>query len=178
MSVQDLITSHYKFIMGLLNIEPNSNNEKTPERVAKMLLEVFENVGKDPMTDLLPQMSLFPATNKEGYVEVKDIPLVSFCSHHHLPFIGKAKVKYNPNEYVIGLSKIPRVIEWFSRKPQLQEDLTNEIGEFLVKVIKPNSLIVTIYDCMHTCATCRGVRSIGMLTDTTYYYSEGIKDEC
>ena len=170
MSKVENITLLYKDIMDVLEIPVDDNSSKTPERIARMLLEIFENINKDPMQELIPQISTFPALNS-NIITVKDIPFVSSCAHHHFPFMGMAKVTYTPKNKIIGLSKIPRVIEWFCKKPQLQEYLTKEIGEFLVKIIEPAFLTVELYNVTHTCASCRGVRS-KFITNTKFKYTE------
>lgn len=169
-TIQENIAEKYKEIMNMLCILPDENNEKTPMRVAKMLLELFKNVN-EPIDTLLAQMSLFPAPKHITPIVIRDIPFTSMCSHHHMPFFGKVAVEYVPEETIIGLSKVPRVVKFFSKKPQLQENLTNEIGEFLVEIIKPQFLTVHLYDCLHTCMLCRGVESQG-LTDSTFAYQK------
>lgn len=164
------IAKHYKEIMKLLGVKQTVDNQKTPERVAKMLADLFQNDGKDPFLDLADIMTVFPnKLNTKEFVEVSDIPFHSMCSHHHMPFFGKATVRYIPDKSIIGLSKIPRAIKWFSRKPQVQENLTNEIGEFLTTVLNPIHLEVIMYDATHTCMTCRGIESPGKTT-TKYMY--------
>jgi GTP cyclohydrolase I len=157
----------YKHIMEELGIEFDEDNIETPARVMGMLWEMTESL-REPIEYLNDEMSVFDAKNA-GIVEVKDIPFTSLCSHHHMPFFGFARVAYQPKDKVIGLSKIPRVVEWFSKKPQLQEYLTQEIGEYLVGIIKPVCLRVELYDCVHTCMLCRGAKSPGK-TATYYEY--------
>ena len=144
----------------------DSNLEGTPHRIAKMWLdEVFSSAFCD-ISELDEKMTLFPAPSDKEVV-VKDIPFYSMCAHHFMPFFGKAEVRYVPSDKVIGLSKIPRVVKWFSKKPQMQENLTKEIGEYLVGILHPISLKVRLYDTTHTCVTCRGAES-EMTTDTEW----------
>ena len=110
----DKISVYVKEIMRILDIKKTEDNEDTPNRVAKMLdEELFINRNNHNIEALDSQMKVFKANN-HNMVEVDDINVFSMCSHHWLPFFGKCSVSYIPNEYVIGLSKIPRVIEYFS----------------------------------------------------------------
>lgn len=152
------IAEHIKEISSLLGIEVTDSNKDTPYRVAKMYVrEVFKNQNSN-IFELDSQMKLF---NNEGTtmpVTVKDIPFNSMCEHHWLPFMGTVSVSYTPNDKIIGLSKIPRVVKFFSKKPQLQERLTNEIGQYLVDLLKPKYLTVSL-KATHTCVMCRGAES-------------------
>lgn len=165
-------------IMEELELEITDDNRKTPERVAKMLvLELFKNRNNNNIEELKEQMTTFPfeggkifekGTVEDETVEVRDIPFFSMCSHHWLPFFGKASVKYKPNLKIIGLSKIPRVVEYFSRRPQVQERLSRDIGSFLIEVLDPMELIIEI-EATHTCVCGRGVEK-DCLTKTRYVY--------
>lgn len=152
------IAEHIKEISSLLGIEVTDSNADTPYRVAKMYVrEVFKNQNAD-LFDLNNKMKLFKNEGTTSPVVVKDIPFNSMCEHHWLPFMGTVSVSYTPNEKIIGLSKIPRVVKFFSKKPQLQERLTNEIGQYLVDLLKPKNLVVTM-QATHTCVLCRGAES-------------------
>lgn len=165
-------------IMEELELEITDDNRKTPERVAKMLvLELFKNRNDSNIEELKEQMTTFlfeggkifeKGTVEDETVEVRNIPFFSMCSHHWLPFFGKASVMYKPNLKIIGLSKIPRVVEYFSRRPQVQERLSRDIGSFLIEVLDPMELIIEI-EATHTCVCGRGVEK-DCLTKTRYVY--------
>ena len=162
------IEEHIKEISSLLGIEVTESNQDTPHRVAKMYVkEVFQNEGKD-LFNLDMQMKLFNNVGTTTPVVVKDIPFHSMCEHHWLPFMGTVSVSYTPDKKIIGLSKIPRVVKFFSKKPQLQERLTNEIGKFLVELLKPKFLRVSM-TATHTCVLCRGAESPSE-TETEFIY--------
>ena len=146
-------------IMYVLGIEANDSNRDTPRRVAKMYVnELFKNVNDENISELHRQMTLFKNEGVTTPIIVKDIPFSSTCEHHWLPFSGKVTVGYVPNQTVVGLSKIPRVVRYFSRKPQLQEQLTTEIGEFLYDLLEPHALFVEV-EATHQCVKCRGAES-------------------
>jgi GTP cyclohydrolase I len=165
------IRKHVESIMQLLDLEVTQSNEQTPLRVAKMYCnEVFKNRNNNNREELDSQMKLFSLDSEySNPVIVRDIPVNSFCEHHFLPFMGTCSVTYIPDDKVIGLSKIPRVVKFFSKKPQLQERLTNEIGDYLFSIIKPKMLKVTM-ECTHTCVLCRGIESS---SSTITSYSRG-----
>jgi len=136
--------------------------QETPDRVARMYAEVFQGLHQDPRGHL---QKLF--TQKYDEMElIKDIRFVSFCEHHLLPFIGRAHVAYIPNGKVIGLSKIPRVVDVLSKRPQMQERLTEELADLLMKEQDVKGVAVVI-EASHTCMTIRGVRKPGALCITS-----------
>jgi GTP cyclohydrolase I len=126
---------------------------ETPDRVARMYAEVFRGLHQDPRLHL---QKLFTQKYDE-MVLIKDIRFESFCEHHLLPFIGKAHVAYLPNGKVIGLSKIPRVIDVLATRPQMQERLTEEVADLLMKELDARGVAVVI-EASHSCMTIRGVR--------------------
>lgn len=132
--------------------------EATPARVARMYEEVFSGIGKDPADEL--DVS-FVSTYDE-LILLRDIPFVSFCEHHLLPFIGKAHVGYVPNGrgQITGLSKLARVVDVAARRPQVQERLTVEIADALTGRLEPRGVIVVI-EAEHLCMAIRGVRKPG-----------------
>ena len=132
--------------------------------------EVFKNIDKRKIEDLDLSMKLFDNEGTNRPITVKNIPFSSMCEHHWLPFMGEVSVTYIPNEKIIGLSKIPRVVKFFSKKPQLQERLTDEIGLYLVHLLKPRYLKVSM-TATHTCVLCRGAESPAE-TETEYRYEE------
>ena len=154
------IANKYKEIMEVLKIEETKDNRDTPIRVAKALVEMTESIrSKNFNEELKAKCTTFENTNSGVKLEQDGIEFSSMCSHHHLPFVGKVKITYEPGERIIGLSKFNRVVEAFSNKPQVQEDMTMEVGMFLAKLLKPKYLKVEIYDCLHTCMCARGVMS-------------------
>ena len=155
----ELIASHVSDIMDLLEIQRTPSNKDTDKRVAKMWCnEFFVNRNDYNIDDLKARMAVFPNEYDSEMVIVKDIPFVSICEHHWLPFDGKVTVGYVPDKTIIGLSKIPRIVRYFSKKPQLQEQLTTEIGDFLFDLLKPHALFVEC-EAKHQCVMCRGAES-------------------
>lgn len=162
------IEYHMSMIMNILGIEETESTKDTPRRVAKMYVnEVFSSINNEGYSELTKQMTCFPNDGMEELIIVKDIDFSSMCEHHLMPFTGKIAVGYIPDKSIIGLSKIPRVVKYFSKKPQLQERLTREIGEYLQFIIKGKGIIVYCYDSNHTCVSVRGAESC-CNTDTVY----------
>lgn len=156
---KELIARHVASIMDLLNIELDEDTKNTPNRVAKMYVdELFSHANNKGLGELYKSMTTFKAPNNNPII-IRNIPFHSVCSHHLLPFSGYATVEYVPGETIIGLSKVPRVVKFFSKKPQVQENLTGEIGSFLWDILRPLSLKVTLHDVKHTCVSCRGIES-------------------
>lgn len=136
----------------------------TPERVADMYAEVFAGIGRDPKDEIDVVFEL----GHDEMIMVRDIPLYSNCEHHLVPFIGKAHVAYIPNELgqITGLSKLARVVDVASRKPQVQERLTTEIADAIEESLDPRGVLVVI-EAEHLCMTMRGVRKPGSQTVTS-----------
>ena len=136
----------------------------TPDRVARMYEEIFSGIGEDPSHHLITQ---FTEDKHDEMVIVRDIPFASMCEHHMMPFIGKAHVAYIPaNGRITGLSKIARVVEGYSHRLQLQERLTTEIADALMRTLEPQGVLVII-EAEHMCMTIRGVKKPGSLTVTS-----------
>lgn len=131
------------------------NMKDTPIRVSKMYIEeIYSGVYTEA-----PVITTFDNKNNyDGIVFQGSIPVISTCSHHALPFIGKAHVAYLPGTKVIGLSKLNRVVEWFARRPQVQENLTMEIHDHLDKICESNGGIAVVIECKHLCCSNRGVK--------------------
>jgi GTP cyclohydrolase I len=150
----------------LLAVGENPDREGlkgTPHRVAKMYEEIFSGLKMDPVKI----MSVFRNEGHEEMVILRDIPLYSICEHHLLPFYGKAHVAYIPRkDRLAGVSKIARVVEAVSRRPQLQERITTRIADTLVKVLKPYGVMV-IVEAEHLCMTMRGVSKPGSKMTTS-----------
>ena len=140
---------------------------ETPDRIAKMYNEVFGGLGKDAKEIL---SKTFTADDNEMVIE-KDITVYSMCEHHFLPFFGKVHIAYKPDGKVVGLSKLARTVELYSKKPQLQERLTHEIAEAIMKFLCPKGVMVMI-EAEHMCMTMRGVKKPGAKTITTVCMGE------
>ena len=137
--------------------------KKTPERVADMYAEIFSGISKDPAREL----DVLLAEKHNEIVLLKDIPLYSVCEHHLLPFTGKAHIAYIPKQgRVTGLSKLVRIVETLSKRLQVQERLTTEIADIIMKKLKPMGVMVII-EAEHLCMSMRGVKKPGVLTITS-----------
>ena len=134
---------------------------ETPDRVARMCEDIFGGLSEDPRDYLIKQ---FPAPDSELVIE-KDIIFYSTCEHHLLPFFGKAHVAYIPDGKVAGLSKIPRTVEVYARRPQIQEQMTVQISDAIDRYLSPLGVMVLI-EAEHTCMTMRGVKKPGSKTVT------------
>ena len=127
---------------------------QTPERVAAMYRELLAGYRNDPSAII--NNAIFSAAN-DDMVIVRDIEFFSLCEHHMLPFMGHVHVAYVPNEKIIGLSKIPRIVDLFSARLQVQENLTRQIAEFVNKSLHPQGVAV-VMEAKHLCSMMRGVR--------------------
>lgn len=151
-----------KMLLEAIGEDPNREGlEETPMRVARMYEEITKGYDENANDHLA---KVFTVENSE-IVIVKDIEFHSLCEHHLLPFIGKAHIAYLPNEKVVGLSKLARTLETFARRLQIQERLTNQIADSIVKALAPLGVMVII-EAEHTCMTMRGVKKIGSKTLT------------
>lgn len=136
----------------------------TPLRVAKMYEELFGGLNQDPRRHL---QTCFVEDNHEEIVLVKDISFYSMCEHHLLPFYGKAHVAYLPSDgKIVGLSKLVRVIDTLSRRPQLQERLTSNVADIITEELKPKGVVVVI-EAEHLCMSIRGIAKPGAITITS-----------
>ncbi|MDD2580231.1 MAG: GTP cyclohydrolase I FolE [Eubacteriales bacterium] len=137
--------------------------QEMPARVARMYAEIFAGLH----TDVRSVIKVFHEEDHDEMIMVADIPLYSMCEHHLLPFIGKAHVVYIPQDgRILGLSKIARIVDLMSRKPQLQERLTSQIADTLVETVNPLGVAV-IVEAEHLCMTMRGIRKPGAVTVTS-----------
>jgi GTP cyclohydrolase I len=151
----DAIAGHIHELLKLIGEEPEREGlRRTPERVAQMYGELTEGYHVDPIK--LINDALFDVEYDEMVV-VRDIDFASLCEHHMLPFLGRAHVAYIPRGRVIGLSKIPRIVEMYARRLQVQERMTTQIADFLVEQLKPRGVGVVI-EAQHMCSMIRGVR--------------------
>jgi GTP cyclohydrolase I len=145
---------HYGGILKLIGEDPSREGlQKTPERVAKAMQYLVHGYDVDPVAIL--NSAKFSEEYKQMVI-VKDIELYSTCSHHMLPFVGKAHVAYIPNGKLIGLSKLARIVEVFSRRLQLQEKLSSEVADSIMKYLQPLGVGVII-EAKHFCMCARGV---------------------
>lgn len=161
------IEGHFREIMETLGLDLDDDSLKgTPRRVAKMYIqEIFS--GLNPANK--PKIALFE--NKYRYNQMlveKDITFYSNCEHHFVPIVGKAHVAYISNGKVIGLSKLNRVVQYFSKRPQVQERLTMQIGKELQNILQTQDVAVII-DARHLCVSSRGVQDISSATVTSFY---------
>lgn len=163
------IAKHYGDILEALGEDPSRDGLiKTPERVAKALQ--FLTHGYDLDAAKILKGAMFEEDYSQMVV-VKDIEVFSMCEHHMLPFFGKAHVAYIPNGYIVGLSKIPRIIDIFARRLQVQERLTNEIRDCIQDTLKPAGVAVVI-ECKHLCMAMRGVQKQNSVTTTSAFTGE------
>ncbi|MDO4462095.1 MAG: GTP cyclohydrolase I FolE [Bacteroidia bacterium] len=155
---------HYKAILELLGEDPEREGLlKTPERVAKAMQFLTKGYNDDPEEILRSAMFNEPY---HQMVVVKDIEIYSMCEHHMLPFIGKAHIGYIPRNYITGLSKIPRVVEAYARRLQVQERLTRQIKECIQNTLNPLGVAVVI-EAQHMCMQMRGVQKQHSFTTTS-----------
>ncbi len=161
------IAYHFREIMHTLGLDLTDDSLKgTPYRVAKMYVkEIFS--GLDPANK--PEVALFD--NKYGYGQMlveKDITLYSNCEHHFVPIYGRAHVAYISSGKVIGLSKLNRIVQYYARRPQVQERLTQQIGTELQRILGTSDVAVMI-DAKHMCVSSRGIRDTASATVTSFY---------
>ncbi len=136
---------------------------RTPERVAAFYEEVFSGLSKDPEEEI----SVFHNEQNEEMIMVRDIPFYSMCEHHFVPFIGKAHIVYIPRKgHITGLSKLVKVLEIYAKRPQVQERLTSQVADSLMKKINPHGVLV-IVEAEHLCMSMRGVKKPGAITATS-----------
>ncbi len=168
------VAAHYSDILTNLGEDPSREGLiKTPERVAKALHYLTHGY------DIKPEEILQSAMFREDYsqmVVVKDIEVFSMCEHHMLPFFGKAHVAYIPNGHIVGLSKIPRVVDAYARRLQVQERLTNEIRDCIQQTLLPAGVAVVI-ECKHLCMSMRGVQKQNSVTTTSAFTGEFISND-
>ena len=164
---------HYKEIIRLLGENPlREGLLKSPERVAKAML--FCTNGYDLNPEEILRSAIFHEDYKQMVV-VKDIEIYSLCEHHMLPFVGKAHVAYIPNGTIVGLSKIPRVVDAYARRLQVQERLTQQIKDCIQQTLNPLGVAVVI-EAQHMCMSMRGVQKQNSVTTTSDFTGAFMKD--
>lgn len=162
---QELLAGHYKEIITLLGEDVDREGLiKTPTRVAKAMQFLTKGYREDPEAVL--RSAMFKEEDYKQMVIVKDIDFFSLCEHHMLPFFGKAHVAYIPKNYITGLSKIPRVVDIFARRLQIQERLTMQIKDCIQRVLDPLGVMVVI-EAQHMCMQMRGVEKQNSITTTS-----------
>jgi GTP cyclohydrolase I len=171
--IQNLSASYLDVLKQIGENPEREGLLKTPERIAKAMLYLTHGY------DLDAKEILNSAMFKEEYsqmVIVKDIEVYSMCEHHMLPFFGKAHIAYIPNGYVVGLSKIPRIVDVYARRLQVQERLTNEIRDCIQETLNPIGVGVVI-ECRHLCMSMRGVQKQNSATTTSAFTGEFLKEK-
>jgi GTP cyclohydrolase IA len=165
----NLLKKQYKLLLNEIGENPEREGlVKTPERAAKAMQFLTQGYAQDA------EQVLKSAMFKEEYSEmliVKDIELYSMCEHHMLPFFGKAHIAYIPNGYIVGLSKLPRVVDIFARRLQVQERLTIEIRDVIQKTLNPLGVAVVI-EASHMCMMMRGVQKQNSSTTSSAFTGE------
>tara|TARA_R110000868_G_scaffold3811_12_gene23556 strand:+ start:44667 stop:45266 length:600 start_codon:yes stop_codon:yes gene_type:complete len=174
LEITDEVKSRYSSIITEIGEDLSRDGlVKTPERAAKAMLFLTQGYKQDAVSILKGAMF------KESYDEmviIKDIEVYSLCEHHMLPFFGKAHIAYIPNGHIVGLSKIPRVVDVFARRLQVQERLTNDILECLNNTLKPQGVAVVI-EASHMCMMMRGVQKQNSVTTTSGFRGQFEKIE-
>lgn len=164
--ITENISTHYSDILKQIGEDPNREGlEKTPERVAKALQYLTHGYDLNP-DDIIKQ-AIFHEEYSEMVI-VKDIEVYSMCEHHMLPFFGKAHIAYIPNGKIVGLSKIPRIVDAFARRLQVQERLTIEIRDCIQRTLEPVGVAVVV-ECAHMCMQMRGVQKQNSTTTTSAF---------
>jgi GTP cyclohydrolase I len=172
------IAGHVRGILTELGLDlADPNLRETDRRVARMYAEMFSGLREGSR----PQVTCFP--NDEGYramVMEKQIPFYSMCAHHLVPFYGHAHIAYIPNDRILGLSKFSRILEFYAKRPQLQERLTEQVVGFLEQELKPQGAMVVI-EARHLCVEMRGVKKPGAVTVTSAirgtFYKKEVREE-
>ncbi len=166
------LADHYKSIIEEIGEDVHRDGLKdTPYRAAKAFEEMTRGYRQN--VDEVFHGAVFP-TESEGMIVIKDIELYSLCEHHLVPFFGKCHIAYLPNRKIIGLSKVARFVDLFARRLQVQENLTKQIGDTIMKYSQANGVAVVI-EAMHLCMMARGVQKQNSITQTSYMLGEFLK---
>lgn len=148
----DCLEDYFRRILNELGIEENEHTKDTPRRVAKAWLEMTESLRTEP-----PKLKTFKHNKTNELVISKNIPYVSLCAHHMLPFYGEVHIGYVTNGSIIGVSKLARLVEWVSKKPQIQELMTGEIADIIMDQVQPKGVMVIVTG-KHMCQLARGIK--------------------
>lgn len=169
----DSLSVKYREVLKEIGENPEREGlQKTPERVAKAMQYLTHGYDLDPAAILRSAMF---RDDYQQMVIVKDIEVYSLCEHHLLPFFGKAHVAYIPNGHIVGLSKVPRVVDAFARRLQVQERLTYEIRDCIQETLNPLGVAVVI-EASHLCMQMRGIQKQNSVTTTSAFTGEFLKD--
>ena len=172
--VTETLAGNYKTIIDTLGEDVDREGlEKTPERVAKAMQYLTHGYGLDSLEIL--KSAMFTEDHRQMIV-VKDIEVYSMCEHHMLPFFGKAHVAYIPNGKIVGLSKIPRIVDAFARRMQVQERLTDQIKNCIQEALDPLGVAVVI-EAQHMCMQMRGIQKQNSVTTTSSFTGAFEKDK-
>lgn len=171
-AISKLAEAYKSILSGIGEDAKREGLVKTPERVAKAL--AFMTSGMDMNPSEILKSALFSEDNDE-MVLVRDIEVFSLCEHHMLPFFGKAHIAYIPNGTIVGLSKIPRVVDAFARRLQVQERLTEQIRDCIQETLNPRGVAVVI-EAQHLCMQMRGVEKQGCVTTTSAFTGAFLED--
>jgi GTP cyclohydrolase I len=163
-AIIERVAGHMAGIMETLNLDlEDANFVGTPERVAKMYLEMFHGLREGSE----PAVTTFPNDGDYHHMVIeREIPFYSMCAHHFVPFYGHAHIAYIPGARIVGLSKLPRILEFYAKRPQLQERLTEQVAEYLWSRLEPLGVMVVV-EARHLCVEMRGVKKAGALTTTS-----------
>lgn len=162
---RDRIVRAVREILSAIGDDPDREGLKgTPDRVAEMYAEIFSGIGQDASE----QLDVVFDEEHDEMILIRDIPLYSVCEHHLLPWVGRAHVAYIPNEqgHITGLSKLARVVDTLSKRPQVQERLTTQIAAAIEKALDPRGVLVVL-EAEHLCMTMRGIKKPGAQTVTS-----------
>lgn len=170
----EAISEHFSSIMKILELDLEDDSLKeTPKRVAKMYVEeLFQ--GMNP--ENAPEIKKFDNSyNYNGIILETNITLFSLCEHHFVPIIGKAHIGYFANNKVVGLSKLNRIVNYFSKRPQVQEKLTVQIVEFLKNELETQN-VACIIEAQHLCVSMRGIKDVNSWTTTAEYSGKFLEE--
>lgn len=168
------LSKNYKEVLTLIGEDPEREGLRdTPKRVAKAMQFLTHGYSLDPEEIL--RSAMFQEDYQEMVI-VKDIEVYSMCEHHMLPFFGKAHVAYIPNKHIVGLSKIPRVVDAFARRLQVQERLTKQIKDSIQNTLKPLGVAVVI-EAVHMCMSMRGIQKQNSVTTTSDFTGAFLVDK-
>jgi GTP cyclohydrolase I len=174
LSITNEVKDRYSKILDEIGEDVNREGlQKTPERAAKAMLFLTQGYQQD--AEEILRSAMF-AESYDEMVIIKDIEVYSLCEHHMLPFYGKAHIAYIPNGHIVGLSKIPRVVDVFARRLQVQERLTHDILECINDTLKPKGVAVVI-EASHMCMMMRGVQKQNSVTTTSGFRGQFEKIE-
>ena len=159
------IEDGFRLILEGLGEDPYREGlQKTPARVAKMYSELLHGLNNEEKEEDI--LSTQFVEKYDEMILLKDIPVTSICEHHFLPFSGVAHLAYVPGNRIVGLSKLARAVDFYARRPQVQERLTTQIAELMHKSLEPQGVGVVL-ECAHTCMTIRGIKKTGSVMFTS-----------